>query len=79
MTDHAERLNAILEAVFDEYDKSNGPISKEDVLEALTWTMMGILSSIEPRELRRERIKTYQKALEVADSDEDDNGSGAMH
>ena len=78
MTDHAEHLNALLGDVLDEYDKSNGPVSKEDVLEALTWTMVGILSSIEPRELRRERIKMYQKALEVADSD-DDNGSGAMH
>lgn len=78
MTDHAERLNAILEEVFDEYDKSNGPISKEDALEALTWTMVGILSSIEPRKVRRERIKLFQKALEVADSDEDNGGSGML-
>jgi hypothetical protein len=40
--------------------------------------MVSILSSIEPRELRRERIKMHQKALEVADSDEDDNGSGVL-
>ena len=78
MTDHAESLNAILEDVFDEYDKSSGPISKEDMLEALTWTMVGILSSIEPRELRRERIKLFQKALEVADSEEDNGGSGVL-
>jgi hypothetical protein len=78
MTDRAEHLNALLEDLFDEYDKSNGPISKEDVLVALAWTMAGILSSIEPRELRRKHIKIYQKALEVADSDETDNGSGVL-
>ena len=78
MTDHAERLNTLLGDLFDEYDKSNGPISKEDVLIALTWTMTSILSSIEPRELRRKHIKIYQKALEAADSDEDDNGSGVL-
>jgi len=78
MTDHAEHLNALLEDLFDEYDKSNGPVSKEDVLEALAWSMVGILSSIEPRELRRERINLFQKALEVADSDEDTSGSGLL-
>ena len=78
MTDHTEHLNALLEDVLDEYDKSNGPISKEDALESLAWTMVGILSSIEPRELRRERIKLHQKALEVADSGGDDNGSGVL-
>ena len=78
MTDHAEHLSALLGDVLDEYDKSNGPVSKEDILEAITWWMVGILSSIEPRELRRERIKLFQKALEVADSDEDDNGSGVL-
>jgi hypothetical protein len=78
MTDHAEHLSALLGDVLDEYDKSNDPVSKEDILEALTWWMVGILSSIEPRELRRERIKLFQKALEVADSDEDDNGSGVL-
>jgi len=78
MTDHAERLNAMLGDMFDAYDKSNGPIAAEDVLEALITSMVSILSAIEPRELRRERIKMYQRALEVADSDEDDNGSTVL-
>jgi len=78
MTDHAERLNAMLGDMFDAYDKSNGPIAAEDFLEALITSMVSILSAIEPRELRRERIKMYQRALEVADSDEDDNGSTVL-
>ena len=78
MTDHAEHLNALLGDLFDEYDKSSGLVSKEDVLEALAWSMVGILSSTEPRELRRERIKLFQMALEVADSDEDTSGSGVL-
>ena len=78
MTDHDEHLNALLGDVLDENDKSNGPVSKEDVLEALAWSMVGILSSIEPRELRRKHIKMYQRALEVADSDEDSGGSGVL-
>ncbi len=78
LTDHAEHLKALLGEMFDEYDKSNGPISKEDVLVALAWSMASILSSIEPRELRRKHIKIYQKAFEVADSDEDDNESGVL-
>ena len=61
MTDHAERLNTLLGEVFDEYDKSNGPISREDVLVALAWTMAGILSSIDPLQLRRKHIKIYQR------------------
>ena len=59
MTDHAEHLNALLGDVLEENDKSNGPVSKEDVLEALAWSMVGVLSSIEPRELRRKHIKMY--------------------
>ena len=43
MTDHAEHLNALLGEMLDEYDKSAGPISKEDVLVALAWTMARIL------------------------------------
>lgn len=78
MTDHAECLNAILADLFDAYDKSDSPITKEDVLEALTWSMVGILRSIQPPELRRLRIKLYQKALELADTDEDTSGSGVM-
>ena len=78
MTDHDEHLNALLGDVLDENDKSSGPVSKEDVLEALAWPMVGILSSIEPRELRRKHIKMYQKALEVADSDEDSGGSEVL-
>ncbi|MGI9404231.1 MAG: hypothetical protein ACR2OF_06965 [Hyphomicrobium sp.] len=78
MTDHADRLNAMMGDMFDAYDKSDGPIAKEQVLEALITSMVSILSSIEPRELRRERIKMYQKAFEVAESDEDDNGSGVL-
>ena len=78
MTDHAEHLKALLGDVFDEYGKANDPVSKEDILEALVWSMVDILSSIEPRQLRRERIKQFQMALVVADSDEDTNGSGVL-
>jgi len=78
MTDHAERLNTLLGDLFDEYDKSNDPISKEDMLVALTWSLAGILSSIEPHELRRKHIRICQMALQVADSDEDDDGSGGL-
>lgn len=78
MTDHAEHLKALLGAVFDEYEKSNGPVSKDDILEALVWSMVDILSSIEPRQLRRERIKQFQMALEVADSAEDTSGSWVL-
>jgi len=78
MTDHAERLNEMMGDMFDTCDKSTGPVAGEDIFEVLITSMVSILSSIEPRELRRERIKIYQKALEVADSDEDDNGSGVL-
>ncbi len=78
MADHAERLNAKISDVIDAYDSSDGPITREGCLEALITSMVGILSSIEPRELRRSRIKLYQKALEVADSHEDDRGSGLL-
>ena len=64
--------------MFDTCDKSTGPVAGEDILEVLITSMVSILSSIEPCDLRRERIKIYQKALEVADSDEDDNGSGVL-
>jgi len=78
MADHAELLNAKISDLIDDYDSSDGPITKENCLEALVTSMVGILSSIEPRALRRSRIMLYQKALEVADSGEDDNAPGVL-